>query len=76
MKDDIEEKEFKLQEKFERALKQRKPKSAEQLLRKPKRSVLERVNKKREKMERKAEKRKIKLARRKRIKAAFQNSQQ
>ena len=46
MKDDIEEKEEKLQEKFERALRQqRKPKSVEQLLRKPRKSVLERVNK-------------------------------
>ena len=76
MKDDIEEKEEKLQEKFERALQQqRKPKSVEQLLRKPRKSVLERVNKKRGQMERKAQKRAIKLARRKRIKAAFENHQ-
>ena len=76
MKDDIEEKEEKLQEKFERALRQKKkPKSVEQLLRKPRKSVLERVNKKREQMERKAQKRAIKLARKKRIKAAFENRQ-
>ena len=76
LKDDIEEKEEKLQEKFERALRQRKPRSAEQLLMKPRKSVLERVNKKRDKMERKAQKRAIKLARRKRIKAAFEKSQE
>ena len=76
LKDDIEEKEEKLQEKFERALRQRKPRSAEQLLKKPRKSVLERVNKKRDKMERKAQKRAIKLARRKRIKAAFEKSQE
>ena len=76
LKDDIEEKEEKLQEKFERALRrERRPMSVEQLLRKPRKSVLERVNKKRGKMERKAEKRAIKLARKKRIEAAFQNHQ-
>ena len=76
LKDDIEEKEEKLQEKFERALRrERKPKSVEQLLRKPRKSVLERVNKKRAQMERKAQKRAIKSARRKRIKAAFENHQ-
>ena len=65
LKEDIGKKEVKLEEAYERKLQPRKPKAVEQLLRKPKNSVLDRVNKRREKKARKDEKRRIRTERKK-----------
>ena len=65
LKDDVGEKESKLEEAYERKLQPRKPKTVEQLLKKPKKSVLDRVNKRREKKARKDEKRRIRAERKK-----------
>ena len=56
LKDEVNEKEEKINEAFERSLQPKKPKTLEQLLRKPKTSVLDKVAKKRLQVEKKQKK--------------------